>query len=166
MRWGGQLVGVATVILFVVTFFYFVFFAAIGMVAAAFMMVAGVLQSLRANKTGEVPQVTNKCLYTVFYVIAVPVNIMLGGLASLGGEDVSWHAALGYNIFVMFTAYIALRHLILPKIMRRSSLAIHTHTAWILAILLWPCYAVPLHKLGVSMIFYRLGDSFLGWLSP
>ena len=161
MRWLGQfLVFASLVCILVIAAYMFM-----GMVAAVVIMVSGVLQSTRANKTGEKPQVSDRCLYTVFYMFGIPAMCVLLVVGAEGGEDSLAFATTGYKIVLSFTVYLVLRYLILPKLMRRSTLASHNHAAWILAILLWPCYATPLFKLGVPMMFYDLSWSILNLIN-
>lgn len=130
----------------------------VNMVAAVVIMVGGVIQSVRANKTGEKPLVTEKCLYTVFYLFTLPITFLLFGLVTAWGEDVAAYASAAYRIVVMFTAYIVLREFLLPLLMRRSSRGVHTGTAVVLAVVMWPVYASVLHKLGVPLAVYDLAE--------
>ena len=158
-RWLGSLLSAFAVVAIFAVAIYGTVWLIVNMVAAVVIMVGGVIQSIRANKTGEKPLVTDKCLYTVFYLFALPITFLLFGLVTAWGEDVVAYALAAYRIVVMFTAYIVLREFLLPLLMRRSSRSVHTLAAAILAFLLWPVYAVPLHKLGVPMMIYDLANS-------
>ena len=156
IRWfWGLLSAFAVVAIFAVAIYGTVWLI-VNMVAAVVIMVGGVIQSIRANKTGEKPLVTDKCLYIVFYLFALPITFFLFGMSE---PETVIYVTSAYKITVMFTAYVVLREFILPLLMRRSSRSVHTLAAAILAFLLWPCYAVPLHKLGLPLMIYDLANS-------
>lgn len=81
----------------------------------------------------------------------MPITLLLLGLLTACGEDVAPYALAAYRIVVMFMAFIVLREIILSLLMRRSSRGVHTGTAVVLAVVLWPVYGSVLHKLGVSL---------------
>jgi hypothetical protein len=159
IRWFWGLLSVFAVVALVGLVIYGTVWLLVNMVVAVVIMVGGVIQSIRANKTGEKPLVTDKCLYTVFYLFALPITFLLFGLGAAWGQEVFVYGAAAYKITVMFTAYVVLREFILPLLMRRSSRTVHTVTAAALALVLWPVYAMPLHKLGVPMMIYDLANS-------
>lgn len=159
VRWLGGLLSALAVVAFVAVAIYGAVWLAVNTVAAVVVMVGGVIQSIRANKTGEKPLVTNKCLYTVFYLFALPITFLLFGLVTASGEDVAPYALAAYRIVVMFTAYIILREFLLPLLMRRSSRGVHTGTAFVLALVFWPVCGSALHKIGVPLAIYDLANS-------
>lgn len=58
----------------------------------------------------------------------------------------------------MFTAYMVFREFILPLLMGRASQGVHTGTAVVLAVVMWPVYAPVLRKLGVPLAIYDLAE--------
>ncbi|MGV0949247.1 MAG: hypothetical protein ACOYB3_01150 [Azonexus sp.] len=133
----------------------------VGMAAAVVVMVLGVIQAINAEKNGEEPLVTNKCLFTVFYLFAIPITFFLYFLAAAWGEDCAVYAVDAYRITAMFTAYLLLRYKLLPLLMRHSSKSVHAHAGWILAILMWPVYGPVLYYCGVPMMIYDLAAATL-----
>ena len=158
VRWLGGLFSALAVAAVIALVLYGAVWVAVNMVAAVVIMVGGIVQSIRANKTGEKPLVTDRCLYTVFYLFAMPITFLLFGLVTAGGEDVAPYALAAYRIVVMFTAYIVLREFLLPLLMRRSSRGVHTGTAVVLAVIMWPVCGSILHKLGVPLAIYDLAE--------
>jgi hypothetical protein len=158
-RWLGSLLSAFALVAFVAVAIYGTLWLTINMVVAVVVMVGGVIQSIRANKTGEKPLVTDRCLYVVFYLFGLPITFLLFGLVTACGEDVVGYALAAYRIVVMFTACIVLREFLLPLLMRRSSRGVHTGIAVLLAVVMWPLYGSVLHKLGLPVAIYDLANS-------
>lgn len=148
---GGILKGIFIVLSICITL-YAAYWLAVGMVVACTMMVIGVVQSIRASKTGEKPIVRDRVFWTVFYLLGGAMTFLQFILVAAQGID-PYLALTSYRIVVMVTAFLVFRA-VLPYVMRRSTPGVHAHTAWVLAILMWPVYASLIHPLDIHGMIY------------
>lgn len=132
---------------------------------AILLMIGGVAQSIRANKTGEKPWVTDKTLYIAFYLFAITFMFMAFSVCVDNEMDSIMPGWIMFAITAMFTAYVVLRESLLPLLMRNSSRAVHTHMAWVLAILFWPVYGRILVLIGIPQMIFTLSHDLVIWLA-
>ena len=162
MRWVGGLIcglGVAAYA------FALVGFVALTVLSAVYMLMA-VIQSVAASKTGSKPMISDRFFILYFYMLMVPfMHLLIAWGAYDGAEEVLELGFAALNILIIFTAYLALRHRILPLLMRRTSLSGHAHAAAVLSIILWPCYGIPLYKIGLHQMVYEAATSLIGCAS-
>jgi len=162
MRWVGSLVGVAVVAALAVAV---VGFMVLTVMCAIYMLLA-VLQSVAASKTGSKPMISDRFFIIYFYMLVVPFMLLIKawGAYEAAAEVIELGAA-ALTIITIFTAYLALRHRLLPLLMRRSSPAVHAHAAAVLSIVMWPCYGIPLYKLGFPQMVDEIAQSIIGCAS-
>lgn len=135
--------------------------------AAAVTMISGIAQSIKAafTKTGKKtgpPLVSFKVVVLAFYMLALPAQAVLMLLFWSQGvnhgeqlNEIREYMLLCERLIVMFTAFLAFRFG-LPKLMVNSTPSVHLHTAWIMAILMYPVYYSILIKSGVYDLVYGM----------
>lgn len=162
MRWVGSLIGGAVVVALAVAV---VGFLVVSVVTGIYMLLA-VAQSIASSKTGSKPMISDQFLILYLYMLAVPFMLLIKawGYYEAAAEVIDVGAA-ALTVITIYTAYLALRHKLLPLLMRRSSPAIHSHTAVVLAVVMWPCYGIPLYYLGFPQMVDEIAQSIIGCAS-
>lgn len=127
----------------------------VAVAAAVFTMISGIVQSVRASKTKQKPQVSGKTLVIVFYLLALPMWFLMACLHCSGSVGIEERGTLFSveHIILMFTAFLVFRKF-LPKLMVNSTASVHKHASWILAILMYPVYYHLLIKVGFFDMIY------------
>lgn len=162
MRWVGQLFAVSVVAALALAA---VGFLVVSVVTGIYMLMA-VAQSVAASKTGSKPKISDRFLILYFYMLVVPFMLLIKAWGAYeAAPEVIEVGAAALTIITIFTAYLALRHRLLPLLMRRSSPAVHSHAAVILSVVMWPCYGIPLYYLGFPQMVDTIAQSMIGCAS-